>query len=90
MMSRTWNWFGWDVTGWGILQIVLFIILLIIGVMGCDYQENRLVREQAVTFEQEIAFRQRKEIELENKIKKQQEEINSLRKQLECREDKKQ
>ena len=89
-MSRTWNWFGWDVTGWGILQIVLFIILLIIGVMGCDYQENRLVREQAVTFEQEIAFRQRKEIELENKIKKQQEEINSLRKQLECREDKKQ
>ncbi len=90
MMSRTWNWFGWDVTGWGILQIVLFIILLIIGVMGCDYQENRLVREQAVTFEQEIVFRQRKEIELENKIKKQQEEINSLRKQLECREDKKQ
>tara|TARA_B100000745_G_scaffold276987_1_gene207218 strand:+ start:124 stop:393 length:270 start_codon:yes stop_codon:yes gene_type:complete len=89
-MSRTWNWFGWDVTGWGILQIVLFIILLIIGVMGCDYQENRLVREQAVTFEQEIVFRQRKEIELENKIKKQQEEINSLRKQLECREDKKQ
>ena len=90
MMSRTWNWFGWDVTGWGILQIVLFIILLIIGVMGCDYQENRLVREQAVTFEQEIAFRQRKEIELENKIKKQQEEISSLRKQLECREVKEQ
>lgn len=83
-MNRTWNWFGWNVTGWGILQVVLFILLFIIGINGCDFQENRLVREQAVTFEQEIAFRQRKEIELENKIKKQQEEIGSLQKQLEC------
>ena len=88
-MSRTWNWFGWNVTGWGILQIVLFILLLIIGINGCDFQENQLVREQAVTFEQEIAFRQRKEIELENKIKKQQEEISSLQKQLECNNSKK-
>ena len=86
-MNRTWNWFGWNVTGWGILQVVLFILLFIIGINGCDFQENRLVREQAVTFEQEIAFRQRKEIELENKIKKQQEEISSLHKQLECREE---
>ena len=83
-MNRTWNWFGWNVTGWGILQVVLFILLFIIGINGCDFQENRLVREQAVTFEQEIEFRQRKEIELENKIKKQQEEIGSLQKQLEC------
>ncbi|SVB59653.1 uncharacterized protein METZ01_LOCUS212507 [marine metagenome] len=63
----------------------IFIILFVIS--GCDYQQNRLVSEQAVTFEQEIAFRQRKEIELENKIKKQQEEISSLHKQLECREE---
>ena len=83
-MNRTWNWFGWNVTGWGILQVVLFILLFIIGINGCDFQEFRLVREQAVTFEQVIAFRQRKEIELENKIKKQQEEIGSLQKQLEC------
>ena len=71
----------WIVGSW------LFVCLIIVG---CEFTENQLVKEQAVTFEQEIAFRQRKEIELENKIKKQQEEINSLRKQLECREDKKQ
>ncbi len=63
----------------------IFVILFVIG--GCDYQESRLVKEQAVTFEQEIAFRQRKENELENKIKKQLEEISSLKKQLECREE---
>ena len=63
----------------------IFVILFVIG--GCDYQESRLVKEQAVTFEQEIAFRQRKEIELENKIKKQLEEISNLKKQLECREE---
>ena len=31
-MSRVWNWFGWNITGWGILQIVVFILLFIIGI----------------------------------------------------------
>ena len=34
-----------------------------------DLQENKLLAEQATTFEQEIAYRQRKEIELENRVK---------------------
>ena len=62
--------------------------MIVVYLVGCDeFSENRLVKDQAVTFEQEIAYRQRKEIELENKIKKQQEEISSLHKQLECREE---
>ena len=52
------------------------------------YIENGLVKEQAVTFEQEIAYRQRKEIELENKLKKANELIVKLEKQLECKEPK--
>ena len=63
-------------------------VMIVVYLVGCDeFSENRLVKDQAVTFEQEIAYRQRKEIELENKIKKQQEEISSLHKQLECREE---
>ena len=70
----------------------LIFVMIMICLSGCDefFSENQWVKEQAVTFEQEIAYRQRKEIELENKIKKQQEEISSLRKQLECREVKEQ
>ena len=69
-MNRKWNWFGFEITGWGILQLFLFILLFIIGVHGCEFAESGLVKEQAVTFENEIAYRQRKEIELENKLKK--------------------
>ena len=49
---------------------IVFMLLLIVPV-GCDeFRENQLVRNQAVTFEEEISYRQRKEIELENKLTK--------------------
>ena len=41
----------------------------------------------SVTFENEIAYRQRKEIELENKLKKANETIAKLEKQLECQKE---
>ena len=84
-MSRTWNWLGWNISGWGILQLVIFILLLIIGCMSCEFAESNLVKEHAVTFETELAYRQRKEIELENKLKKANETISKLEKQLECK-----
>ena len=45
-----------------------------------------MVKEQAITFEQEIAYRQRKEIELEGKLQKANERIEKLESQLACRE----
>jgi len=73
-----------------IKNIILFLlsILFVVSLLeltGCEFAENGLVKEQAVTFEQEIAYRQRKEIELENKLKKANEIISKLEKQLECR-----
>ena len=67
------------------LLSILFVIILI-ELIGCsEFQENKLVKDQAITFEQEIAYRQRKEIELENKLKKANEIISKLEKQLECK-----
>ena len=67
------------------IRVTIAIIIAFI-LIGCDeWRENQLVKEQAVTFENEISYRQRKEIELENKIKKKQEEIDSLKLQLECK-----
>ena len=63
----------------------VFIAIVLILMSACDYQSNKLVKEQATTFEQELSFRQRAEIDLENKIKKQQEYINKLERQLECK-----
>ena len=68
-----------------IMTCVIFVCLIIVS---CEFTENGLVKEQAVTFEQEIAYRQRKEIELENKLKKANELITKLEKQLECKEPK--
>ena len=84
MMSKTWNWFGWNVTGWGILQIIIFILLFIIAINGCDYRSNKLLTEQSTTFEKELAYKQRRQNELEYKVKIQQEEIRKLERQLEC------
>lgn len=88
-MNQMFNWFGWKISGWGILQVILFILLFIIGINSCDYQNSRLLSEQAITFEEELSFRQKKEIELENKIKKQQEELRKLEQELECRKEEK-
>ena len=62
-------------------------VCLIVFVISCEFTENQLVKEQAVTFEQEIAYRQRKELELEGKIKQANDKIISLERQLECKND---
>ena len=67
-----------------IMMCLMFVCLIIVG---CEFTESQLVKEQAVTFEQEIAYRQRKEIELEGKLKKANEIIAKLERQLECKEE---
>ena len=69
------------------LFIMMCVIFVCLVVVGCEFTESQLVKEQAVTFEQEIAYRQRKEIELEGKLKKANETIAKLERQLECKED---
>ena len=69
-----------------IVDFWLFVCLIIF-VTSCEFTENQLVKEQAVTFEQEIAYRQRKELELEGKIKRANDTIKSLERQLECKND---
>ena len=64
----------------------IIFVVIVLELTGCDeFRENQLVKDQAITFEQEIAYRQRKEIELENKLKKANEIISKLEKQLECK-----
>ena len=68
-------------------RAILFILvmgLLLSG--GCDFAESHLVKEQAITFEQEIACRQRKELELEGKLRKANEQVEKLEAQLQCKE----
>jgi len=57
-------------------------VCLIVFVISCEFTENQLVKEQAVTFEQEIAYRQRKELELEGKIKQANDKIKSFGKAI--------
>ena len=64
-----------------------FFAMICFLLIGCEFTENQLVKEQAVTFEQEIAYRQRKELELEGKIKQANDKIKSLERQLECKND---
>ena len=71
----------------GLVIMVGLITFLCVILVGCEFTESQLVKEQAVTFEQEIAYRQRKEIELEGKLKKANETIAKLERQLECKED---
>ena len=58
---------------------------LIVFVTSCEFTESQLVKEQAITFEQEIAYRQRKGLELEGKLKRANEMITKLERQLECK-----
>ena len=67
--------------------MVSLVMIMCIVLIGCDFAESSLVKEQAVTFEQEIAYRQRKEMELEGKLKKANETIAKLERQLECKKD---
>ena len=66
---------------------MMWLIFACLVIVSCEFTESQLVKEQAVTFEQEIAYRQRKEIELEGKLKKANETIAKLERQLECKED---
>ena len=68
-----------------IFFVSILFVIFIIELTGCEFAESSLVKDQAITFEQEIAYRQRKEIELENKLKKANEIISKLEKQLECK-----
>ena len=72
------------IKGLFIMTCLIFVCLVIVG---CEFTESQLVKEQAVTFEQEIAYRQRKELELEGKLKRANETIKKLERQLECREE---
>ena len=67
------------------LLIMMWLIFACLVIVSCEFTESQLVKEQAVTFEQEIAYRQRKEIELEDKLKRANEKISSLERQLECK-----
>ena len=49
----------------GLFIMVSLVVFLCLILIGCDFAESHLVKEQAVTFEQEIAYRQRKELELD-------------------------
>ena len=69
------------------LFIMTWLIFVCLVIVSCEFTESQLVKEQAVTFEQEIAYRQRKEIELEGKLKKANETIAKLERQLECKEE---
>ncbi len=70
----------------GLFIMVWLILVACIILIGCDFAESQLVKEQAITFEQEIAYRQRKELELEGKIRKANERIEKLEAQLQCKE----
>ena len=71
----------------GLFVMVSLIMVMCVMLIGCEFTESQLVKEQAVTFEQEIAYRQRKELELEGKIKQANDKIKSLERQLECKND---
>ena len=66
--------------------VMMWLIFVCLVIVSCDFAESGLVKEQAVTFEEEIAYRQRKELELERKLKKANETIDKLERQLECKE----
>ena len=69
------------------LLIVISLMFVCLVIVGCEFTESQLVKEQAVTFEAEIAYRQRKELELEGELKRANEIIKKLERQLECKEE---
>ena len=72
------------IKGLFIMACLIFVCLVIVS---CEFTESQLVKEQAITFEQEIAYRQRKENELEGELKRANETIKKLERQLECKEE---
>ena len=70
-----------------LIMISLMLVCLIVVIVGCEFTENQLVKEQAITFEQEISYRQRRENELEGELKRANETVAKLERQLECKND---
>jgi TolA-binding protein len=72
------------------VKFIVFTIWIICSltsmaiVSGCDYRSNKLLTEQSTTFEKELAYKQRTQNELEMKLRKAQEDIQKLERQLEC------
>ena len=69
------------------LLIVMSLMFVCLVIVGCEFTESQLVKEQAITFEQEISYRQRRENELEGELKRANETIKKLERQLECKEE---
>jgi hypothetical protein len=75
------------------VKFIVFTIWIICSltsmaiVSGCDYRSNKLLTEQSTTFEKELAYKQREQNELEMKLRKAQEDIQKLERQLECRDE---
>ena len=67
--------------------VVCSLVTILLHVVGCDYKNNKLISEQSTTFEKELAYKQREQNELEMKLRRAQEDIIKLERQLECRED---
>ena len=63
---------------------IMCSLVSILVINGCDYRTNKILTEQSTTFEKELAYKQRRQNELEYKVKIQQEEIRKLERQLEC------
>ena len=66
--------------------VILMVSVWFLFLLGCDIRNNALIREQSETFEKELRYRQKTEIELSNKLQVSQERIAKLEKQLQCRE----
>ena len=64
---------------WIICSIVSLIVM-----NSFDYRTIKLLTEQSTTFEKELAYKQRRQNELEYQVKIQHEEIKKLERQLEC------
>ena len=74
------------------LGIVSFITFLMVSLwsmflLGCDFQENALVREQTETFTGEIKDKNKDIQILANKLEIAEEQIRQLKHQLLCREE---
>ena len=66
------------------MACLIFVCLILVS---CEFTESQLVKEQAITFEQEISYRQRRENELEGELKRANETVAKLERQLECKND---
>ena len=73
-----------------IVKLVVFMVWVVCSfatmmvISGCDYRSNKILTEQSTTFEKELAYKQRTQNELEMKLRKAQEDIQKLERQLEC------